>query len=34
MNMEYFTYAHGLTMTGARLETLLGGPARQPESRS
>jgi carbamoyltransferase len=32
MNQEYFTYAHGLTMTGAKLEALLGGPARQPES--
>src|SRR5687767_1728181 len=33
MNQEYFTYAHGLRMTGARMEELLGGPARQPESR-
>ena len=33
MNQEYFTYAHGLTMTGARLEQLLGGPARKPETR-
>ncbi|MES1255880.1 MAG: carbamoyltransferase [Acidobacteriota bacterium] len=33
MNMEYFTYPSGLTMTGAALERLLGGPARQPESR-
>jgi carbamoyltransferase len=33
MNQEYFTYAHGLTMTGSRLEQLMGGPARQPESR-
>ncbi len=33
MNQEYFTYAHGLTMTGARIEQLLGGPARKPESR-
>ena len=33
MNMEYFTYPHGLTMTGAALERLLGGPARQPESK-
>jgi len=32
MNQEYFTYAHGLTMTGAKLESLIGGPARQPES--
>jgi carbamoyltransferase len=32
MNQEYFTYAHGLTMTGNKLEQLLGGPARKPES--
>ncbi len=32
MNMEYFTYPHGLTMTGTALERLIGGPARQPES--
>ena len=33
MNQEYFTYAHGLTMTGSRMEELLGGPARKPESK-
>jgi carbamoyltransferase len=33
MNQEYFTYAHGLTMTGSKLEALIGGPARTPESR-
>jgi carbamoyltransferase len=33
MNMEYFTYAHGLRMTGSGFERLFGGPARQPESR-
>ena len=33
MNQEYFTYTHGLTMTGTKLERLLGGPARKPESR-
>jgi carbamoyltransferase len=33
MNQEYFTYTHGLTMTGAAFEKLLGTPARQPESR-
>jgi len=33
MNMEYFTYPHGLTMTGKAFERLLGGPARQPESK-
>jgi carbamoyltransferase len=32
MNMEYFTYPYGLTMTGRALETVL-GPPRQPESR-
>ena len=33
MNQEYFTYAHGLTMTGRAFEKLFDGPARQPESR-
>jgi carbamoyltransferase len=33
MNQDYFTYAHGLTMTGSKIESLLGGPARQPESK-
>jgi carbamoyltransferase len=33
MNMEYFTYPHGLTMTGGALERLMGGPARPPESK-
>ena len=33
MNQEYFTYAHGLTMTGRAFESLFDGPARQPESR-
>jgi carbamoyltransferase len=33
MNMEYFTYPSGLTMTGTALERLLGGPPREPESR-
>jgi carbamoyltransferase len=33
MNQEYFEYPHGLTMTGRAFERLLGGPARQPESR-
>jgi carbamoyltransferase len=33
MNMEYFTYPHGLTMTGSAFERLLGGPPREPESR-
>src|SRR4029453_18578038 len=33
MNMEYFTYPHGLTMTGQRFEELFDGPARQPEAK-
>jgi carbamoyltransferase len=33
MNMEYFTYPSGLTMTGGAFERLFDGPARQPESR-
>jgi carbamoyltransferase len=33
MNMEYFTYPHGLTMTGSRFEELFDGPPRQPESK-
>ena len=33
MNMEYFTYPHGLTMTGSAMERLLGGPARKAESK-
>ncbi|OLC83082.1 MAG: hypothetical protein AUH72_05315 [Acidobacteria bacterium 13_1_40CM_4_65_8] len=33
MNMEYFTYPHGLTMTGSRFDALFDGPARQPESK-
>jgi carbamoyltransferase len=33
MNMEYFTYPHGLTMTGRGFEKLFDGPARQAESK-
>jgi len=33
MNQDFFTYPHALTMTGSAMERLLGGPARQPESR-
>jgi carbamoyltransferase len=33
MNMEYFTYPQGLTMTGGGFERLFDGPARSPESR-
>ena len=32
LNMEYFEYCTGLTMTNGRFETLFGGPARNPES--
>ena len=32
MEMRYFNFAHGLTMTGAGFERLFGGPARKPES--
>jgi carbamoyltransferase len=33
MNFEYFTYPHGLTMTGSGFERLFGGPPRLPEGR-
>jgi carbamoyltransferase len=33
LNMDYFTYPYGLTMTGRRFEDLFGGPARRPESK-
>jgi len=32
MNMEYFTYPHGLTMTGDKLGALFGGPPRDAEA--
>jgi carbamoyltransferase len=32
VNQEYFTYLHGLTMTGSKFERLFDGPARQPET--
>src|ERR1035438_9941225 len=32
MNMEYFNYCQGLTMTNQRFAELFGGPARPPES--
>ncbi|MCP5181553.1 MAG: carbamoyltransferase [Pseudomonadales bacterium] len=32
MDMRYFNYASGLTMTNRRFADLFGGPARQPES--
>ncbi len=32
LNMDYFTYAAGLRMTGRRFARLFGGPPREPES--
>lgn len=32
MDLSYFNYCQGLTMTGARFHRLFGGPPRQPES--
>ena len=32
MDMRYFGYLGGLTMTNRRFERLFGGPAREPES--
>jgi carbamoyltransferase len=32
LNMSYFSYAHGLTMTGRKFARLFGGPARKPEA--
>ena len=32
LDMRYFSYAHGLTMTDAAFEELFGGPARSSES--
>ena len=33
LNMEFFDYCTGLTMTNHRFDELFGGPPRQPESR-
>ena len=33
LNMRYFTYPYGLTMTGKAFEKLFDGPARKPESK-
>ena len=33
LNLEYFDYCTGLTMTNARFAKLFGGPPRQPEER-
>jgi carbamoyltransferase len=32
LNMEYFNYAQGLTMTNAKFDALFGAPRRKPES--
>ncbi len=32
MNMQYFNYCSGLTMTSSRFDQLFGGPPRKPES--
>ena len=32
LDMEYFNYCQGLTMTGPKFDDLFGGPARKPES--
>jgi len=33
MNMEYFDYCAGLTMTNRKFNALIGGPPRRPESK-
>jgi carbamoyltransferase len=33
LNMEYFDYCTGLTMTSRKFDALFGGPPRQPETR-
>jgi carbamoyltransferase len=33
LNMEYFNYCQGLTMTNSRFDELFGGPPRQPEAQ-
>src|SRR5947199_1193736 len=33
LDMDYFNYAHGLTMTNGVFDRLFGGPPRKPESR-
>jgi len=33
LNLEYFDYCTGLTMTNARFDALFGGPPRRPEAR-
>ena len=31
LNLDYFNYCAGLTMTNARFDALFGGPPRKPE---
>src|SRR5207302_809253 len=33
LNMDFFDYPHGLTMTNGAFDRLFGGPPRRPESR-
>jgi carbamoyltransferase len=33
LNLDYFDYCTGLTMTNSRFDTLFGGPPRKPEER-
>jgi carbamoyltransferase len=33
MNMDYFNYCQGLTMTNSKFEKLFGGPPRKPEKK-
>ena len=33
MNMEYFNYCQGLTMTNSKFDKLFGGPPREPETK-
>ena len=33
LNMKYFTFHHGMTMTGKKIEKLFGQPRRQPETK-
>ena len=33
LNMEFFNYCQGLTMTNGRFDRLFGGPPRQPEAK-
>src|SRR5437773_2269402 len=33
LNMKYFNFAHGLTMTNGKFDELFGGPPRKPEGQ-